>query len=260
VERRRPEAPRRARGHGSQRRLRDQRLRPRRRRLRVEHDRLARDLLGRRDRRAAPDRADQGQRDRGLQLRDRRLGQILANEDESLKGWYLWPGPTGAGAKLDLTPFPQGSYYLSGADTPQFRTDLASDGTVLGYKGTVSSPSYYLRLPNGTETPVNGLIGHNGVNAKHTVIGTILGTYNGQTVPHAAIWKPDGTVIDLNSLLPANSDYVLGDALAINDNGDIVGVAGQISTQQDVGFLLPAGFVVDGTGDEADASPATATA
>ncbi len=183
------------------------------------------------------------------------LGQILANEDESLKGWYLWPGPSGAGTKLDLTPFPQGSYYLGAAETQQFGTDLASDGTVLGYKGTVASPSYYLRLPNGTETPVNGLIGHNGVNAKHTVIGTILSSYKGQPVPHAAIWKPDGSVIDLNSLLPANSDYILGDALAINDNGDIVGIAGQISTQTEVGFLLPAGYVVDSTGDQADEAP-----
>ncbi len=84
---------------------------------------------------------------------------------------------------------------------------------------------------------------------------TILGTYQGQQVPHAAIWKPDGTVIDLNNLPGANPDLVLGDALAINDNGDIVGLAGQISTQTEVGFLLPAGYVVDSILDDPDKTP-----
>ena len=88
----------------------------------------------------------------------------------------------------------------------QFANQLASDGAVLGYKGT---DSFYLRAPNGAETPVNGLVGHNGVNAKHTVIGTILSSYMGQPIPHAAIWKPDGTVVDLNSLLGPNSDLIL---------------------------------------------------
>ncbi len=87
----------------------------------------------------------------------------------------------------------------------------------------------------------------------------------GQPIPHAAIWKPDGTVVDLNTQLGPNSDLILLDALAINDNGDIAGIAGQLSTGKEVGFLLPAGYVVDSTGDEADKTPgdgncATATA
>jgi hypothetical protein len=187
----------------------------------------------------------------------RMLGQVNGDTDhQSATGWYLFNSPSDGGIKLDLKVFQTGASILGGAATQQFANLMASDGSVVGYKGdNATNGTYYLRSPNGSEQQITGLIGHNGVNAKHTVIGTILGTYMGQPVPHAAIWKPDGTVVDLNSLLPANSDYVLGDALAINDNGDIVGLAGQISTQKDVGFLLPAGFVVDSILDDADKTP-----
>jgi CSLREA domain-containing protein len=184
------------------------------------------------------------------------LGHVGTSEHNgAATGWYLWPGASSSGTRLDITPYPHGSQFLGSAITPQYDDDLASDGAVLGYKGDSSSPSYYLRLPGGSETPVTGLIGHNGVNAKHMVVGTVLGTYQGQQVPHAAVWNPDGTVTDLNALLPADSDYILADALAINDNGDIAGIAAQISTQKQVGFLIPAGYVVDTTGDQPDATP-----
>jgi CSLREA domain-containing protein len=184
------------------------------------------------------------------------LGHVgTAEHNGAATGWYLWPSAGGSGTKLDITPFPHGSNFLGSSITPQYNNALAGDGTVLGYKGDASSQTYYLRLPDGAETPVVGLVGHNAVNAKHTVVGTVLGTYQGQPIPHAAVWKPDGTVVDLQSLLPADSDYILEDALAINDNGDIVGVGGQISTQKQIGFLIPAGYVVDSTGDQPDATP-----
>ncbi|WP_445150185.1 hypothetical protein [Baekduia sp. Peel2402] len=184
------------------------------------------------------------------------LGHVgTAEHGGAATGWYLWPSAGGSGTKLDLTPFPNGSQILGSAISPQYNNALASDGAVLGYKGEGDARAYYLRLPEGTETVVNGLIGHNGVNAKHSVVGTVLGSYMGQPIPHAAVWKPDGTVTDLQSLLPADSDYILEDALAINDNGDIVGIGGQISTQKQIGFLIPAGFVVDSVGDQVDATP-----
>ncbi|MBI1766443.1 MAG: hypothetical protein HYR56_33975 [Acidobacteria bacterium] len=51
------------------------------------------------------------------------------------------------------------------------------------------------------------------VNGKGQTVGT-----NG----HALLWQ-NGTAFDLNSLLPANSDWVLQNAAAINDNGQIAG-------------------------------------
>ena len=185
------------------------------------------------------------------------LGHVNGDSDhQATTGWYLFNGPSDGGLKLDLNVFQTGASILGAASTPQFANLMASDGAIVGYKGAdATSGTFYLRSPSGSEQQITGLIGHNGVNAKHTVIGTILGTYQGQQVPHAAIWRPDGTVVDLNNLPGANPDLVLYDPLAINDNGDIVGLAGQISTQQEVGFLLPAGYVVDSILDDADKTP-----
>ena len=57
-------------------------------------------------------------------------------------------------------------------------------------------------------------------------VGLILGDDGmGHQIPRAAMWKPDGTVVDLNTLLPPGSGFSLYDATGINDNGDIVGLA-----------------------------------
>jgi hypothetical protein len=174
-------------------------------------------------------------------------------------GWYLWPSAGGSGTKLGIEPVLSGSFILGGASTPQYGNDLASDGTVLGYRDTDSGHegnvrTFYLHTPDGAETPISGLVGHNAVNAKHAVVGTIASTDGGGNLTaHAAMRKPDGTVVDLNSLLPKDSGWLLWDALAINDNGDIVGLAAHNNVA--VGFLLPAGFIVDSTGDQVDKTP-----
>src|SRR5262249_50688243 len=140
-------------------------------------------------------------------------------------GWYLWSGasPGAAGTKLSITPFFNGAALFDGS-YQFFGNDLASDGTVLGYTGAnASSGQFWVRLPNGSLQQANGLIGRNAVNRRHWVVGTIGATFMGQPTAHAAVWKPDGTVTDLNDELPAGSQYILTDALAINDSGDIVG-------------------------------------
>jgi CSLREA domain-containing protein len=191
------------------------------------------------------------------------LGQVTGahNPDftpnDAINGWYIWPSPSAGGTKLDLKPFQSGATFLDGETLPHFGNDLASDGSVLGYKGPdVVHGTFYVRTPDGAEQVVTGLDGHNGVNARHEVVGTKLvnDPTLGQTV-HAMLWKPDGTVVDLNDLLPPNSTYILFDAIAINDNGDIAGVAGDFSTLQEFGFLMPAGYVVDSTGDADDTAP-----
>ncbi len=106
----------------------------------------------------------------------------------------------------------------------QIQNDLASDGTVLGYKGSGTSKAFYIRLPSGTETPVNGLHLANAVNASHVVAGAIYGPSLSDPL-HAAIWA-NGKVTDLNTLLPpGTTGWDLIEATAINDNGDIAGIA-----------------------------------
>ena len=63
------------------------------------------------------------------------LGQVTGGSAPTVDGWYLWPGEGGVGSLLDLNLFSDGSDQLVGTANQIYGNDLASDGTVLGYKG-----------------------------------------------------------------------------------------------------------------------------
>jgi probable HAF family extracellular repeat protein/cysteine-rich repeat protein len=52
------------------------------------------------------------------------------------------------------------------------------------------------------------------------IVGSLTATI--RDVDHGALWGPDG-LVDLNDLVPAGSDWVLGPARAVNDAGQIAG-------------------------------------
>jgi probable HAF family extracellular repeat protein len=84
----------------------------------------------------------------------------------------------------------------------------------------------------------------NGINASGQVVGQSWTA--GDTDVHAFLYS-GGTMRDLNSLLPANSGWVLQNASSINDSGQIVGV--MIINGQFHAFLLnPAVGDFDGNG------------
>ncbi len=156
-------------------------------------------------------------------------------------GYYLWSGsaPDAPGTKLDLTPETGVFSALSGAGSVNglIMNDMASDGAVIGFKdsgGTPNVRTHYLRLPTGTEILIaTGPASITAVNAQHVVAGAIpVGA-----AFHAATWQ-DGTFTDLNTLLPPNSGLILTEATAINDAGDVAGVAVSTTTGDEVGFLL----------------------
>lgn len=179
------------------------------------------------------------------------LGQVTGTSGGAADGWYLWPSPGAAGTRIGITPAPSGVSLLDESEPTQVHNALASDGAVLGYKGA-SPRTWYVRDPGGAEVPVPGLVGYNAVNARRDVVGTItVPGEGGAPVPHAAIRRADGTVVDLNTLLPPDSGWVLTVATAISDGGAIAGVGARRGTE--AGFLLPAALVVDSTGDEPDA-------
>ncbi|HTX46227.1 MAG TPA: hypothetical protein VMD48_08120 [Solirubrobacteraceae bacterium] len=159
--------------------------------------------------------------------------------------YYLWSSanPSGPGTALNLTPPTNGAGFFAGVEWgTQIQNDLASDGTVIGYMGSGNSKTYYIRYPNGTETEIgqgtSGLHLANAVNASHVVAGAIYGPSTNDPL-HAAIWA-NGKVTDLNTLLPpGTTGWDLIEATAINDNGDIAGIAAH--NGQSVGFLLNTG-------------------
>jgi hypothetical protein len=95
-------------------------------------------------------------------------------------GYFLWPGasPNAPGVQLDFRPVVSGFALLAGPPDglSQIMNDLASDGTVIGYRDSTGSPvvrSFYIRLPTGAETQITGLGTVNAVNAQHVVAGRL---------------------------------------------------------------------------------------
>ena len=168
-------------------------------------------------------------------------GSLLLGSASTSAGssYYLWPGasPNTPGTLLDINPTVNGFTLLGGGPPGVMMSSLASDGTVIGYRDS-SGPNPVRNLlhppPHRRRDPA-----HRFGRSQRRQWPTRRGRHDsaGSTV-HAAIWR-NGAVTDLNTLLPANSGFILSDALAINDNGDIVGVGAH--NNQQVGFLLKLG-------------------
>jgi probable HAF family extracellular repeat protein len=85
------------------------------------------------------------------------------------------------------------------------------------------------------------------INNKGQVVG-FSDDFNGNTV--ALLWQ-NGTMTDLNTLIPADSPWFLLEALGINDRGQIAGYAFNASTGE------VHGFVATPVQDNENAAPAT---
>ncbi len=156
-------------------------------------------------------------------------------------GHYIWSTatPAAAGVKLDIEPArnPYAAFGASVYAVPHIQNSMARDGAVVGYRDSGGTRSWFLRTPDGTVTPITGLSAVTAVNDDHVVVGTIA-TQNPISI-RAAKWDPvTKTVTDLNTLLPENSGWFLGAALAIADSGEIAGVGVHDGVEK--GFLLKA--------------------
>jgi probable HAF family extracellular repeat protein len=136
-------------------------------------------------------------------------------------------------------------------------TGINGSGQIVGYSETASGDAHAFLYANGVMADLGTLGGHDnsgcgsgifqftngefvsylgayGINASGQVVGwstTAVAYAN-----HAFLYS-NGVMIDLNSLLPANSDWELVYAQAINDSGQIVGLA-IVNGSQYHGFLL----------------------
>jgi probable HAF family extracellular repeat protein len=139
-------------------------------------------------------------------------------------------------------PIPNGGYA----------TAINSRHMVVGATGSNSltdeySTAYLYNYSAGTLTPLGTLNGGltssaADINESNQVVGTSwlvtqpTSLYD-PTQYHAFLWQ-DGTMSDLNDMIPADSGWVLTKATAINDHGEIVGTG--IRNGKVHGFLLTA--------------------
>lgn len=63
----------------------------------------------------------------------------------------------------------------------------------------------------------------NDVNESGVIVGNATVGAGANSAEHAVMWQ-NGAIVDLNSLLPTNSNWVLTDARSVNDDGQIAGV------------------------------------
>jgi len=160
-------------------------------------------------------------------------GQTAAVE---LKG--LGQGPDGTGWTYALAINKKGvvmgvgkPYSDSGADLGQRAIRWAADSTEPEVLGLLSQAA-----DGGSYSYAFGMNNKGYVVGNANVVGTASGDASNPTAlaVHAVVWKPNGTPVDLNKLLPPNSGWQLFSAYSISDTGWITGI----------GFFQPPGYDV----------------
>lgn len=131
---------------------------------------------------------------------------------EGLAGFY-WT-PLGGSHPLDFSP-----------------NDINDAGTIVGGSQGATHSAYKW---NGTDVPLGNLASFTNADARAiNTAGTIVG-YSGDD---AVMWPTGSTTpLNLNTVLPANSGWILEDASGINDDGQIDGIGTLDGTTE--GFLL----------------------
>jgi probable HAF family extracellular repeat protein len=87
----------------------------------------------------------------------------------------------------------------------------------------------------GVMTDLGTLTGYpcsraNSVNAQRQVVGNVSFC---EFAHHAVLWEREGSLVDLNSLIPPNSSLELTNAWDINDRGEIAGIGVPAGCQPD---------------------------
>jgi len=133
---------------------------------------------------------------------------------------------------------------------------INKSGLIVGYAVDANGIDQAVTWLNGAMTVLPDLqsTGHSVAFAVNDA-GLIVGSSDVDTrsgwQQHAVVWQ-NGALIDLNSLLPANSGWVLNSATAINNNGEVAGMA-TFSGFATFGYTLSIG---DASGPAVSASAA----
>lgn len=144
----------------------------------------------------------------------------------------LWRGPDAA---ADLGTLAFGTY--------SYAYDVSDTGLVVGMSASWGDTVRRATIWNGQEqTDLGTLGGDDSYAAAINEKGWIVGSSQADVADpswHAALWR-DGQVIDLNSYLEPDSQWVLQTATDINENGWIIGKALNKTTGLTQGYMLMA--------------------
>ena len=150
------------------------------------------------------------------------------------------PGPGGYSGASDINNLGQ---VVGGAGAPS--------AGVEGYVWSLNGPDFNIGLLPDIDPGLGGTFAV-GINDQSQVVG-----YEGSssTLESRAILYEEGTLYDLNNLIPANSGWTLETAFDINNQGQILGTGVFNGQEQD--FLLSP---ISGTDPEPIPEPSTTLA
>ncbi len=191
------------------------------------------------------------------------LGDVVGYSTTTVTG-NIPPSPTDA-VLWSQGGLPQNLGTLPGGTSSE-ATGINGSGVIVGDSTITTNPNSpthaFLLNPGGVPQDLGTLEGHpdsfaTAINASGVVVGYAADTSpSGGGLPVRAFMYEDGQMTDLNSLIPAGSNWILLSATAINDNGVIVGV-GLLDGQQHAYKLFtggPSTFVVNNTNDSGPGS------
>jgi probable HAF family extracellular repeat protein len=152
-------------------------------------------------------------------------------------GEAVGDGELGNGTFRGLIWNPNGSVVLVGTfgGTSSDATGVNASGEVVGFASLADGYQNAFSMTGGTMTDLGTLGGSSyayGINDSGEIVGY---SYLDNGAQNAFLYD-DGSMLNLNSLLPANSGWVLEEAFGINNAGQITGMG--IYDGQQTAFLM----------------------